>query len=419
MGSTRFTSRSLRAEIRSTDGPDYGIEFDQPLDAYISEAEEIIANPDAALKDFNRFKVGSRQAVSYSNYPTVLALRVLGTYLKRRYALQSDTRDTITRGIIQALSDSSEMTVLRRDISSFYEHVPTVSVRDELLYRDVLPPRARHMLEAFFAAHCQGSVGLPRGLGLSAILSEYVLKPTDRSIRLIPGVYRYHRFVDDIIIFTSGDARAISARLEELLPSPLKLNPSKSKEVVLGRPSGDNQAREHFEYLGYRYTINLQHNREKPRKVTVTIARPKINRIKTRLLLAAMAFARGGRFDHFHARVRYLTGNYKFQKRRPIVSTGRSIVRSGIFYNYRYCGEYQGAARSSHPMPELRQLDWFLQNTVLGNRTAIGRNVLAKLNQRQLDSLRKMSFAQGHSKIFATGFKSADVKLIKQIWKNV
>ncbi|MBB5984776.1 antiviral reverse transcriptase Drt3a [Sphingobium lignivorans] len=419
MGTARFTSRSLRAEIRSTDGPDYGIEFDQPLDDYISEAEQIIAEPHSFLSNFNRFQVGPRQAVSYSNYSTVLALRILGTYLKRRYALQSDTRHTITRGIIQALSDSSEMNILRRDISSFYEHVPTEAVRDELLYRDVLPPRARRMLEAFFTAHCQDSVGLPRGLGLSAILSEYVLRPVDQSIRLIPGVYRYHRFVDDIILFTSGDAQNISSELEKLLPSPLKLNRSKSIDISLERPSGDIDRREYFEYLGYRYTINLQHSREKPRKISVTIAKSKIDRIKTRLLLSAMAFSRGGRFDHFHARIRYLAGNYKFQKRRPLAGSGRSMVRSGIFYNYRYCGEYQGAARSTHPMSELRQLDWFLQNTVLGSRAEIGRKVLAKLNTRQLAALRKMSFAQGHSKIFATGFKSTDVKLIKQIWKNV
>jgi len=419
MAATRFTSRSLRAEVRSTDGPDYGIDFTEPLDDYIAEAEAIIANPDAALANFNRFSIGNRQAVSYSAYPTVLALRVLGSYLKRRYALQSDTRDTITRGIVQALSDSSEMTVLRRDIASFYENIPTDSVRDELLYRDVLAPRARRMLEAFFDAHCSAAVGLPRGLGLSAVLAEYVLKPTDRAIKLLPGVYRYHRFVDDIIVFCTGQAAQVSSEIERLLPPPLSLNSRKSTTVQLDRPRGGSTTSPYFEYLGYRYTMNLDHNFKKPRMLRVSIAEKKINKIKSRIILSAMAYVSNGNYPMFLARIRYLTGNYKFMKRRPIASTGRSMVRSGIFYNYRYCGDYQGAVRSAHPMPELRQLDWFLQNSILGPRYPLGVQIRGLLNARQLQHLQRLSFAQGHLRIFNTGFNSMQVNEIKKIWLNV
>lgn len=418
MSSARFSLRNLRAEIRSTDGWDYGVDFSKPLDLYIEEAESIIKDPLAALQDFNFFENGKRAVYSYSSYPTVLSLRVLSSYLKRRYNLQSETREAITRGLIQALSDSSEMHILRRDISSFYESLPTEPLVEGLLYTDVLDPRARRMLEAFFEVHCLGSVGLPRGLGLSATLSEFIMKPVDSAIRLLPGVYRYHRFVDDIVVLCT-DPSVVSPKISTVLPSPLRLNDRKSEDVSLTRPAGDLKLKSRFEYLGYRYEIDMCHSPSKFRKLRVSIAQRKIDRIRTKIILAARAYIASQNYAQFRLRILYLTGNYKFLKKRPIVSTGKAVVRSGIYYNYRYCGDYQGTRVVAHPMSELKGLDWFLQNSILGTRYPLGSAIMAQLNAQQVAALRRLSFAQGHLKIYDSKVTSDQVKMIKSIWRNV
>lgn len=420
MPTARFSAKGLRAEVRSTDGYDYGVDFSVPIDSHIADAEKILKDPHNAIHDFNCFQLGSKKAVSYTSYPTVLALRLLGTYLKRRYSLQTETREFITRGVIQALSDSTEMTILRRDISSFYECVPTHTLREELLFKDVLPPRARRMLEVFFEAHCTGGLGLPRGLGLSAVLSEYVMLPADGDIRLIPGVYRYHRFVDDLIIFCTGEAEGVLARIKSALPEPLRLNTSKYKsdDVFLAKPSGENQLTCSFEYLGYKYSVDHNHAKKHPRKLRVSIAERKVRKIQSRLIRSARAFVITGDYNLFVDRVRYLTGNYKFSKKRSIAATGSAMVKSGIFYNYKYCGDFQGARRVPHKMPELRRLDWFLQNSILGNRHPTGQAVLNNLNAAQIQVLRRISFAQGHLKVYHSAFSSARIKLIKGVWNH-
>lgn len=392
--------------------------FLETLDLYIEEAESVIKDPLTALQSFNYFENGKRAVYSYSSYPTVLSLRVLSSYLKRRYNLQSETREAITRGLIQALSDSSEMHILRRDISSFYESLPTEPLIEGLLYTDVLDPRARRLLEAFFEVHCLGSAGLPRGLGLSATLSEFIMKPVDSAIRLLPGVYRYHRFVDDIVLLCT-DPRLVTPKIATLLPSPLQLNDKKSEDLSLLRPAGELNEKGSFEYLGYRFEINMCHSPSKFRRLRVSIARKKINRIKTKVILAARAYIANQNFPQFRLRLLYLTGNYKFLKKRPIASTGKAVVRSGIYYNYRYCGDYQGTKVVSHSMSELKDLDWFLQNSILGARYPLGSAIMARLNAQQIAALRRLSFAQGHLKIYDSKVTNDQVKMIKSIWRNV
>jgi hypothetical protein len=416
----RFSLKSIRTQVRSTDGDDYGIDFSQPIDDHIADAERVFEDPTQALLNYNSFPSGPRTVISYSSYGTVLALRAVASFISRKYSLQTQTREAVSRGIIQALSDSSTMRILRRDITSFYESVPTSAVKEELLYRDILPPRVRRVLEAFFDTHCLTEVGLPRGLGLSAVLSEYVMKPVDSAIGLLPGVYRYHRFVDDIVIFSTNEGRAFAKALAAALPRPMSLNRSrnKSENVTLPRPHGENLSTVEFSYLGYSYRVSLSHNPKRPRLVRVGISSVKVNKLKTRLILSAQALLRDNDAGIFIDRVRYLTGNYKFVKRRPIATTGRSVVKSGIFYNYRYCGSYGDGTRVQHDMSELRKLDWFLQNSILGTRLPVGFGVLQRLNQNQTSRIRRYSFAQGHLKAFDCGFDSQRVSLIREAWQN-
>lgn len=75
------------------------------------------------------------------------------------------------------------------------------------------------------------STGLPRGLGISAVLSELYMKYFDLSIRRVGGVYYYARFVDDIIVFCSDQHSAnvvMETAKSELSKLGLTLNGKKS-----------------------------------------------------------------------------------------------------------------------------------------------------------------------------------------------
>lgn len=412
-----FSPRALRSEVRSTDGWDYGIDFSQPITEHIEQATEIFDDP-TALDDFNVFPLKGKTAVSYADYPTILVLRTLSTYIRRRFDVGLQTREDITKGLIQALGDATPIYVIRRDIRSFYENIPNDGLVEDLLYTTALPAKARRLLEKFFQLHCARDHGLPRGLGLSATLAELALKSFDASIRRIPGVYRYHRFVDDMILLCN-DPSGVSAAVEELLPAPMKLHPRKRFDVDISTPSSGKDGYSEFEYLGYQYRIQLKPKRGEPRTVNVGIAQAKIDRMITRLITASRAYYMNGDYPLLHRRLQFLTGNYRFVKKRPLSSTGSSTVRSGIFYNYKLSGTYCGEDFATSAMPELRKLDWFLHNSILGNRHFLGRYLNLNLSSEQLAALRLLSFTQGHLRAFNVPLTSGQVDEIKSIWKNV
>lgn len=402
--------------MRSTDGWDYDVDFSLPITDYIDLATEIFDDP-TALEAYNTFQLKGKEAISYSDYATVLVLRALSTYIRRRFDVGLQTREDITKGLIQALGDATPIYVVRRDIKSFYENVPTNELVENLLYTTALPAKARRLLEKFFDLHCRQNYGLPRGLGLSATLAELALQSFDASIRRLPGVYRYHRFVDDMILLCN-DPSGVAAALEALLPAPMRLHPRKRFDVAIPTPSSGTDDHSEFEYLGYHYRVQWKAKRGEPRRVYVGIAQPKINRMMTRLITASRAYYMTDDFRLFYLRMQYLTGNYRFVKKRPLSSTGSSTVRSGIFYNYKLCGVYSGGDFVASTMPELRRLDWFLHNSILGERHFLGRHLNASLTSEQLSALRLLSFAQGHLRAFNIALTSRQVDDIKSIWKN-
>lgn len=80
------------------------------------------------------------------------------------------------------------------------------------------------------------STGLPRGLGISAVLSELRMKYFDLSLRRVEGVYYYARFVDDIIVFCSSRRSAdmvMETAKAELYKLGLTLN---DKSHIFGSP---------------------------------------------------------------------------------------------------------------------------------------------------------------------------------------
>ncbi|MBW6530747.1 RNA-directed DNA polymerase [Sphingomonas sp. RRHST34] len=388
-----------------------------PIDAYIEEATRSFDHPEI-LDDFNSFEHKCKPAVSYSSYSTVLVIRALSTYIRRRFDVGLQTRENITKGLIQAFSDSTPIHVIRRDISSFYENIPTEPLIESLLYTTALPAKARRLLEKFFELHCSGPVGLPRGLGLSATLAELALQSFDAAVRAVPGVYRYHRFVDDMILLCTEKA-GVSDAVEGLLPTPMRLHPRKRSDLTIANTEGGRDDFAELEYLGYWFRVQQATKKGEPRQVHVGIAEKKINRIKTRLILASRAFLIDDNYFLLLRRFQFLTGNYRFVKRRPLVSTGSSTVRSGIFYNYKLSGVYFGRDFEASAMPELKKLDWFYRNSILGNRYPLGRHLTSRLAGARLENLRTLSFTQGHLRAFNVAVTSSQVEEIKSIWKNV
>lgn len=331
------------------------------------------------------------------------------------------TRDEIVRGVIEGLMDATPMCVVRRDIKSFYEAIPTAGIRRELMADTRTPANVKRYLQKFFDQHCGLPQGLPRGVGLSAILAELCMNPFDQAVRKIPLVYRYYRYCDDIFIFLNGKPDDFDAQLTALLPQGMKFNLAKSFDCDVG--PGGGSAVQGIEYLGYRFSLSGGSKGKISRKVEVGIGERKLDRLKARIVASLRAFQKDRNFQMLLDRIRYLSSNYMVY-RNSAVAKSASHVRSGIFYNYKLAGVYSirfGTEMSVEPpgLAELKGVDGFYHSLLSGPSSRFSTLLASTLTPQQLGRLRELSFHQGHAHRMLVRYRPYEVALIKKAWQNV
>jgi hypothetical protein len=122
-----FSKRAFASVIRAGDSSRYSLNLKSHRIQIIEQAlAQTTQGP--RLQNFNRTRIRDRHYVSYSDYETILILRALSRYVRRRFRITLPNRDALVRGVIQSLADSTPFYILKRDVSSFYEsiHVPAM-----------------------------------------------------------------------------------------------------------------------------------------------------------------------------------------------------------------------------------------------------------------------------------------------------
>ncbi|WP_081764128.1 antiviral reverse transcriptase Drt3a [Sphingobium sp. Ant17] len=231
--------------------------------------------------------------------------------------------------------------------------------------------------------------GLPRGIGLSATLAEYVLRSFDYEVANYPGVRFYSRYVDDGIIVTSDkvDLPKLKAFIEKILPSGLNLNRSKTTHCLFGSYArGASGITDHMlQFLGYSLNISeiIRLNNKYTRNVQVDIAQSKIYKLKRRICKSLLEYNNGGTFNDLLGRIKLLSSNFGFIDE----STGQQRY-SGIRYNYGLIDPMNSS--------QLDSLDRFFVNVVTSRHS----------NNRIRPDLTKSQRA----KLLGFGFKSGFIE---------
>ncbi|MNN38886.1 reverse transcriptase [compost metagenome] len=187
-----------------------------------------------------------------------------------------------------------------------------------------------------------GGSGIPRGLSLSAVLSEVLMRDFDNSVRKCKNVFHYSRYIDDMIVISSSREQIFEfiENLKHWLPPGLALNSEKTSIINLSdRVKATSVSEEplHFEYLGYHFFISnptkKQAGKAKDgdlfRTVTVDIAKSKIKKIKTRISRAFISFLKTGDWELLLDRISYLTNNFSVYNAK---AGGKKVA--GIHHSY-------------------------------------------------------------------------------------
>lgn len=320
-----------------------------------------------------------------------LVLRKLHKNIKRIYAVQQADRNSIVKQMKLLLSENVEMRIVRLDVRHFYESIDRQHIIEKLIDDARLSYHSLMLLQSLFndPAIVAGT-GLPRGLGISAALSELYMKYFDLEFKKIEGVYYYARFVDDIIVFCSSEASKVLAwnyAGEELKKIGLELNEEKSYSL------DPNQLGTEFTYLGYTFKKNGNH-------LSVTIAQKKQNVIKTRLTRAFVRYSKDHDFDLLKLRIKFLTGNFTLYNPHTLLP-----IKVGIYFNYRMANDVMA----------LKDLDAYYQRLLHCRTGRLGGAIaLSRLHMKELE---KYSFDFGYKNHVNHHFTTDQMAKIANCWK--
>lgn len=294
---------------------------------------------DKSLKSeqiFDVVKISKNKKTCYSvkDYSDILLCRNISDNIKN-VINAAKGRVKIQRQLIQHLKEGTFYRIYRLDIKSFYESINYETIVSAL-DNSPLSSQTKNLILSFINSACGGaSHFIPRGIQFSPALAELILQNFDNKIRLLDEVFYFARYVDDIIIITSGieESRLFLKKVKSHLPKCLSLNYNKQRiiDVTTTGHSGNLVAR--FEYLGYRYNIFDPNVAKKIRSsifrtVNVTLSKSKVSKIKTRISRSFEQFRRDNDFDILRDRIQYLTSNRLMKDKKS-----NRIINTGIYYN--------------------------------------------------------------------------------------
>jgi hypothetical protein len=190
--------------------------------------------------------------------PHAVVLRSLNRILREATRAKPTDRDLIIRRLQTILREGVQHRVYKFDIKSFFESLDPEKLLNSISLLPQMPRDALFVLRNYFSELKDRKIsGLPRGVQLSATLSEFALQQFDREVSLLPEVYFHARYVDDIIIITGAreNSKRFARMVSGLLPKNLTMNVQKSREIDLPIHSQSTLIGE-FDYLGYSFSIH-------------------------------------------------------------------------------------------------------------------------------------------------------------------
>ncbi|NQZ05499.1 antiviral reverse transcriptase Drt3a [Idiomarina sp.] len=339
-----------------------------------------------------------------------IVAKKLNDNIRRLFKVRPSDRHAIVKQTIALAKDSQPITIARLDIKDFYESLDRESIVKFITEEWLLSHQNRMVLKQWDRQLAsQGIRGLPRGMSLSSTLSEIRIRHFDKQMKLDSGVYFYARYVDDIIVFYTGEQSQLKSVMKHRLEASAKeltLNSDKSHYTVLNAPA--NEVSAEINYLGYKLRIKNNSNRRGvKRKVQVFISNKKVNKVKERVRRAFRAYSKDRRYNLLLARLKFLSANQYI-----IGDIERTKLKSGIYYNYPLINDHS----------QLKELDAFYQNFInSGKEPAFSAMQLIKrhggvINNKRLRQIEAISFQFGFKNRLMNSFTNDLNKKIKRCW---
>lgn len=364
------------------------------------------------------FHLKKKSAYKIEKLEDDLVVRKLSLNLKQITKTSSRGRSFLVTNLRHFLEEGVPYKVYRLDIKSFYESFVAEEIKKKTLSLRKLSPLSKQHLEALldFYTSISGQ-GLPRGMALSAVLSDFMMSEFDSETLQEPEVFYYGRYVDDIIIITNNNESTTTFidRIKQRLPKGLHLNEKKKTIISVPKIAKRMEAfakpdqKFSFDYLGYRFPIFDSQKKGNGiesdfRLVNIEISPSKIKKIKLRIIRALIEFHKTKDTSLLIERIKYLTSNFSVIDK----NTGKRKL-AGIYHSYPLL---------SPDATSLTELDQFLRNAVLSKKGGIFSKTSRILVPWLKRILLAQSFRTGHINRRFIYFSSTKISRIQECWIN-
>ncbi|WMN16622.1 antiviral reverse transcriptase Drt3a [Pseudomonas piscis] len=321
----------------------------------------------------------------------ILAIRFVQKILKEVYHIEMPPRDILVAQVKSLAMDGAPKFILRADVESFYESVQHKDLLESIHQSPQLSVLVKRIITRLLGDYLKLSGtdrGLPRGVGISAYLSEIYLAYIDTEVKRHNEVFYYARYVDDMIMmFAPAKKETANEYLVSfgalLAKKGLSLN-DKTQELNLM-----DEQRGKFTYLGYEFDVSPS-----SRGVRMSIA--KVKKYRERIeksfkdYQAKMAFIPRKAARELITRSLFLTGNMRLFNRK-------SNAFIGIYYSNKHITE----------LSQLRGLDRLFQAKT---------NLLTDPTLKR--KLSRLSFENGFVKKEFRSFSTKKLSEISRGWKH-
>lgn len=250
--------------------------------------------------------------------------------------------------LINLLEDNCPKYVIRTDIKNFYESIPQKILLEKVNNDYLLSIKTKKFINQIFESYNEltgktdtnTAKGVPRGIGISAYLSELFMRNVDNQIQELDDLIYYARYVDDIIAIFVPQSKKVDdsylkkylIRIKEIVEKEkLFINEEKTKEYnLLDSLSSNNLKNNSINYLGYEIG-------SAEKQLVIELSERKIKKYFDRIKLSFKSFSkkkhhnRKREFKLLSARIKYLTSNTKLRNNKDKVFVG--IYYSNPFLN--------------------------------------------------------------------------------------
>ncbi|MCU4158378.1 RNA-directed DNA polymerase [Carboxylicivirga sp. A043] len=386
-----------------------------------------------------KIKYGKQLYVVTNSPENFFALKQIQRNINKTFKVKQSDRRVIISQLSTILQDGFPKVILRTDIKEFYESIPHKGLLDIIngnpllsyptkrIIKDLLNQYWKILVSDGIKNSTDERIGIPRGIGISALLAELYMRRFDKAVKSIDSVTYYARYVDDIItIYTPknrGEKRTSQTYIERLKTISQKslgltLNSDKTHLIDLRKRNRDrkNSKRYKFTYLGYSFVIDYKRKElsgdskkfevyREPLKILMS--EHKLEKYKNKIENAFADFKdkqalyagkESGIKRLLHQRIRFLTNNYQLFRRK-------SNVFIGVYFSNEFL---------NNPYPDLKALDDFLENEIT--------KIEHLANPELINKLRSLSFYKGFMAKNVLQFnasKEFNINKLMSIWTNM